>query len=119
MVYSFKGLVMRIVQLPIFTKLVSDLLTELEYWELQDFLAAQPEAGKVIKGCSGLRKLRWTLQREGRGKRGGVRVIYFWRQKEPSTLYFVTIYAKSAQDDLTKDQEKILVRLVREELDDE
>jgi mRNA-degrading endonuclease RelE of RelBE toxin-antitoxin system len=105
----------RIIQLPIFTQLVGDLLSDLEYWELQDMLAAHPDAGDLIPGGKGLRKLRWSVRRLGRGKRGGVRVIYYWRP-HPGTVYFVTIYAKSRQDDLTRRQLAALAALVEREL---
>lgn len=106
---------MRIIQLPIFTELVKGLLSDLEYWELQDTLAARPDAGSLIPGGKGLRKFRWALKRQGRGKSGGVRVIYYWR-REPGTVYFVTIYSKSRQDDLTKAQLAALARLAERKL---
>jgi len=109
----------RIIQLPVFTHLVAQMLTEVEYWELQDFLAARPDAGTLLRGCRGLRKLRWAVERDAKGKSGGVRVIYYWRRMDPSTLYFVTMFRKSKQENLTKGQQNVLARLVSEELKDE
>jgi mRNA-degrading endonuclease RelE of RelBE toxin-antitoxin system len=106
---------MRIVQLPIFTELVKDLLSEVEYWELQDAVAAQPDSGDLIPQGKGLRKLRWRLRGSTRGKSGGVRVIYYWR-KNPQTIYFITIYAKSKKEDLTKAQLKMLAEYVERNL---
>ena len=115
MVYIMNMKDIRIMQLPIFTKLVTGLLSDLEFWELQDELAERPAAGTLIPGGKGLRKLRWMLARGGRGKRGGVRVIYYWRPS-PALLCFVTIYAKSSRENLTPQQLKLLARLVEEQI---
>ena len=60
-----------------FTRYVSDYLTDDDYRELQRRLAAAPEQGDVIPGTGGFRKLRWTDPRRGKGRRGGLRVIYY------------------------------------------
>ena len=65
------------VEAPLFTKLVGEYLTDEEYAALQAALAEDPELGDVIPGSGGVRKVRWGTR--GRGKRGGVRVIYFVR----------------------------------------
>jgi len=78
---------------------------------LQNFLLATPDAGDVIPGGSGLRKLRWSAQ--GRGKRGGARVIYY-RHVPKERIYLICAYAKSAQDDLTREQIKVLAQLMRD-----
>jgi len=65
-----------IVETPVFTNRVLDILTDDEYRELQHFLAQYPDAGDMIPGSHGLRKLRWTIS--GKGKRGGTRIIYYW-----------------------------------------
>ena len=65
------------VETPLFTRLVGDYLDDDEYRALQRALAAHPEAGAVIPGSGGVRKIRWGA--ESRGKRGGVRIIYFVR----------------------------------------
>jgi len=72
-----------------------------------------PVAGDIIKGSGGLRKLRWSAS--GRGKRGGSRVICYWF-KDLETIYMLYAYAKNRQEDLTRDQLKILSKLVEEEL---
>ncbi|HEY7308284.1 MAG TPA: type II toxin-antitoxin system RelE/ParE family toxin [Gemmataceae bacterium] len=82
------------------------------YRSLQLALLLRPELGSTIRGSGGLRKLRWSLK--GKGKRGGVRVIYFWDETS-ETFYMLYVYRKNAQEDLTVQQRKILTRLVREE----
>ncbi len=73
----------------------------------------RPEQGALIRGSGGLRKLRRGAQ--GRGKRGGVRVIYYWHAGE-RCFYMLLIYAKAVQDDMTPAQLHVLRRLVQEEL---
>jgi len=103
---------MRFVETPIFTKEVCDLLDDDEYRALQLALIFRPEQGAIIPGSSGLRKLRWGGK--GRGKRGGLRVIYY-QAKEEDTFYMLFIYTKNEQEDLTPTQLRVLGRLVREE----
>ena len=76
-----------------------------EYAELQAFLADRPEAGNVIKSSGGMRKLRWAGS--GRGKRGGLRVIYYWWVAK-DRISMLLMYPKNEQDDLTADQLKQL-----------
>lgn len=103
---------MRFVETPIFTAAVTSLLSDEEYRQLQLALLIRPEQGVLIRGSGGLRKLRWGAR--GRGKRGGVRVIYYWHSGE-QFHYMLLLYAKSAQDDLTPAQLRVLRRLVQEE----
>ncbi len=87
------------------------LLPDEDYRKLQNQLILNPKKGKVIKGSSGLRKIRWSFS--GKGKRGGVRIIYFY--KEEDIILMLLIYPKSERDDLTKEQLRILTLLVKEE----
>ena len=66
---------MQIIETPIFTKKITEILSDEKYSELQWALIINPEVGKIIPGATGLRKVRWGLP--GKGKRGGLRVIYY------------------------------------------
>ena len=83
------------VESPLFTKQVHDYLTDDEYRVFQEYLAANPDMGGVVRGSGGVRKVRWS--RRGTGKSGGVRVLYFART-ETGEIWLILIYAKSAVD---------------------
>lgn len=85
------------VELEPFTRVRDALLDDAEFARLQFHLMAEPEAGDVIPGSGGCRKLRWAAR--GRGKRGGARVIYFLRLRL-SEIVLVTMYAKNVQDNI-------------------
>ncbi len=103
---------MRFLETPIFTARLRGLLGEDQYRTLQLALLLRPEQGPVIPGSGGLRKLRWAGR--GRGKRGGLRVIYYWASHEQA-FYMLYVYAKNEQGDLTPAQVKTLRRAVQEE----
>lgn len=103
---------MVIIETAVFTRLVQEVLTDEEYRKLQDILRFMPQVGDVIRGSGGLRKVRWSVA--GRGKRGGVRVIYYW-MTESGRILMLYIYQKNRQDDLTPDQLKQLKKIVEEE----
>lgn len=96
----------------VFTKQVRKLLDSESYRLLQLRLARDPAAGALMKGTGGLRKIRW--QGSGRGKRGGVRVIYYWAT-EDEVLLMLLMYSKKDKDDLSSEQKKVLAALVKEE----
>lgn len=100
---------MVIVETPIFTKLITNLMSDDEYKDLQEALVNRPDMGAVIKDTGGLRKVRWSL--EGQGKRGGVRVIYYWMTADEQ-LYMLLAYPKNEQEDLTAAQKKALKQIV-------
>lgn len=104
---------MEFFETPIFTKLISKLISDVEYHLLQLQLSIRPESGDVIKGSGGIRKLRWAGS--GRGKRGGIRVIYYYFTKDDK-IYMLYAYPKSKKDDLTADQLKQLKQLVEDQL---
>ena len=100
------------VETHVFTGLVRKSLDDDEYRALQLTLLLRPEQGPVIPGSGGLRKIRWGS--EGGGKRGGLRVIYFW-DKTSARCFMLFLYRKNQQGDLTPAQARALARLVREE----
>lgn len=106
---------MIIVETPIFTKQLLSALSEEEYRQFQATLLERPDAGKVIPGGGGLRKVRWAL--EGRGKSGGIRVIYYWFTAR-GTILLLFMYPKNVQDNLTQDQLKQLKKIIAEEYHD-
>jgi mRNA-degrading endonuclease RelE of RelBE toxin-antitoxin system len=103
---------MLIIETPVFTKRVLDALTDDEYRELQQFIAEHPEAGSIIPGSHGLRKLRWTMS--GKGKRGGTRIIYYWLRPR-DTILMLFVFRKNEQSDLSRDQLKVLKAIVAKE----
>ena len=75
-----------------FTKLVYEYLSDEEFAGLQNYLLTRPNVGDVIPGSGGVRKLRWAMA--GKGKRGGVRVIYY-RKVSEDEIWLITLYAKN------------------------
>ena len=94
----------------IFTKEIVRLLPDEQYKMMQSALMLRPGAGDLIRGSGGLRKIRWSLP--GRGKRGAIRVIYYW--DPPDVIFLLLPYAKTAQENLTAGQLKVLQGLVKE-----
>jgi len=86
------------VETKLFTRLVQEYLSDDEYSKLQQALLSDPEAGAVIPGSGGVRKLRWSVA--GRGKRGGIRVIYFLRTRQ-SQIWMLTLYAKNVTESIS------------------
>jgi mRNA-degrading endonuclease RelE of RelBE toxin-antitoxin system len=103
---------MIIVETSVFTRQVQKLLSDDEYRQLQIELANYPAAGVIIQGSGGIRKMRWSIGK--RGKRGGVRILYYWAVQQ-DRLLMLFVYSKSNQDDLSLDQIKILQKIVEEE----
>ena len=99
-----------------FTKKIYDVITDDEYSQLQWALVNNPESGSLIPSSGGIRKIRWAVQ--GRGKRGGARVIYYW-VTENDEILFLDIYRKTEKDDLTKREIDFFKQLVKEYLRDE
>lgn len=85
------------IESPVFSSYLADYLTDGEYAALQEYLCEHPEAGDLVRGSGGVRKVRWA--RAGSGKSGGVRVCYYTRTRAGQILMLV-IYAKSARDSI-------------------
>jgi hypothetical protein len=83
---------MEFIETSVFTRLLYTYLTEDEYVGLQGFMLKYPETGNVVPGSGGVRKLRWGMA--GKGKRGGVRVIYYFK-KQDDEIWLLTLYGKS------------------------
>jgi mRNA-degrading endonuclease RelE of RelBE toxin-antitoxin system len=98
------------VETKLFTRLIGDLLGDDEYALLQQALIANPELGDVIPGSGGVRKMRWGAT--GRGKRGGLRVIYFLRTRQ-GQIWMLTIYPKNVADSIPAH----LLRQIKDEID--
>ena len=96
------------IESPVFTRRVQELLSDEAYAGLQQCLAAHPQLGDVIPSTGGLRKMRWSV--EGRGKRGGVRVIYFHVTAQ-AQCRMLLIYRKGVKDDLSASEKKMLRKL--------
>jgi hypothetical protein len=90
--------VLTFIETRLFTRLADEYLGEEGLLALQVHLLAQPDLGKLIPGSGGVRKLRWGLP--GRGKRGGLRVIYYLRQAQEE-IWLLTLYAKSVSDNIS------------------
>ena len=105
---------MEFIETPVFTQLITELLEDNDYSDLQAMLVSNLEVGDLIPGGGGLRKLRWPSPRKQKGKRGGMRIIYYIYSRHK--LYMIYAYDKNAQEDLTKKQLKKLREYIKGEL---
>jgi mRNA-degrading endonuclease RelE of RelBE toxin-antitoxin system len=103
---------MKIIETTVFTKRLKTFLHDEGYRKLQNELILNPGKGKIIRGSGGLRKIRWSIS--GKGKSGGVRIIYYWA-KIKEIILMLLIYSKNEQDNLTNEQLKILKSLIEKE----
>lgn len=103
---------MVIVETPIFTRRIQELISDEEYRLLQLRLVNRPDAGKTMPGSGGLRKLRWSAG--GHGKSGGIRVIYYWFLSR-DTIFLLYAYPKAEQDDLSAEQLRQIKKVVEKE----
>ncbi|MCX5787231.1 MAG: type II toxin-antitoxin system RelE/ParE family toxin [Elusimicrobia bacterium] len=95
---------MEFIETGVFTRRIIELLSDDSYLKLQSMLVENPKAGKIIPGTGGLRKVRWRAA--GRGKRGGLRIIYYYVSAD--RLYMIFAYDKTEHGDLTPEQLKRL-----------
>jgi hypothetical protein len=99
------------IETKLFSRLLSEYLTDDEYALLQAALADAPDRGAVVPGSGGVRKLRWS--QPGRGKRGGIRVIYYAKTRD-GVIWMLTIYAKNEEENIPAH----VLRKIKEEIDD-
>ncbi len=99
------------IETPTFTRTIIGLLTDDEYRLLQNVLAQNPEEGDLIPGGGGVRKIRFAAQ--GKGKRGGARLIYYW-QKSKDRVFMLMAYTKAKQTNLDPEQAAFFKVLVKE-----
>ena len=112
--YNF-GMYATLIELPIFSKYREDYLDDHEYIKLQELLVNNPASGDLIQGTGGLRKLRYGDSSRGKGKRGGLRIIYYW-WVNAYQIFLFTIYNKNEMTDLSHDQKKKLKELLENEI---
>lgn len=103
------------IELPPFQRLRDDYFDDESFKDMQNELMRNPEAGDLIKGTGGLRKVRLADERRGKGKRGGLRVIYYLKDVDDQFWLFA-VYDKDEATDLTADQRKALKQLLEMEL---
>jgi mRNA-degrading endonuclease RelE of RelBE toxin-antitoxin system len=100
------------IETKLFTRLMQGCLSDDSYRQLQTTLASDPEAGLLIPGSGGLRKLRWGIS--GRGKRGGLRIIYYVKMKQDE-IWLLTLYPKNVAENIPSH----VLRQIKKEIDDE
>jgi hypothetical protein len=106
--------VLQFIEAPAFSRLREDYLDDEGFRELQTALAANPESGDLIPGAGGIRKLRWKDSRRGKGKRGGLRIVYYCFLSE-GAIWLLTLFDKDQAADLSKDQKDQLRRMLEAE----
>lgn len=105
---------MEIVEAPAFTRYLYDYLDEEQYRALQMELVLNPEAGDVMPGTGGFRKMRWADPGRGKGRRGGLRIIYFCFERDQQ-IWLMTLYGKNEASDLSPAEKKALKAAIEEE----
>ena len=98
-----KSGLLTVAETPLFVRQADTVWSEADRAAFVDYIAANPEAGDVIPDTGGVRKIRWT--RAGSGKRGGVRVIYFYQDHE-RPLYLLMVYAKARQENMSPGEKR-------------
>ena len=98
------------IETKLFSRLRESYLSDEEYARLQETLIKAPEQGTLVPGSGGVRKLRWS--QPGRGKRGGIRIIYYSKSRE-GLIYMLTVYSKSEESNIPAH----ILRKIREEID--
>jgi len=105
---------LQFVEAPAFSRYRENYLDDEAFRKLQRALAVNPEAGDLVPGAGGIRKLRWSDARRGKGKRGGLRIIYYCFLSDEE-IWLLTLYDKGEASDLTKDEKTQLKRALEGE----
>ncbi|GAB7528520.1 type II toxin-antitoxin system RelE/ParE family toxin [Pseudomonas sp. 3A(2025)] len=104
------------VELPQFQRYRVDYLDDEAFRAFQTVLMKNPEAGDVIQGTGGLRKIRFADEKRQKGTRSGIRIIYYW-WLGGTQFWLFTVYGKDIQDDLSESQKKVLKKLLDNEIE--
>lgn len=99
-----------VVEIPQYSKKADKLLSEIEKNEIISYLAFHPKAGEILGGTGGIRKTRW--KREGKGKSGGVRIIYYFHN-EQIPLFLLSIFSKGEMTNISKAERNSLAKLTK------
>jgi hypothetical protein len=102
---------MEFIEAPAFTRHLHEYLDDDGYRALQVELTVNPALGQVMPGIGGFRKARWADSRRGKGRRGGLRIIYFYFESELQ-IGLMTLYGKNEASDLTVKQKKALAAAI-------
>jgi RelE toxin of RelE / RelB toxin-antitoxin system len=108
----YNGAMFTFIETKLFARLADELLSDEGLAALQQALIESPEAGDIVPGSGGVRKMRWGMP--GRGKRGGLRVIYYLRTKQ-GQIWLLTLYPKNVSDNIPGH----MLRKIKEEIDGE
>ena len=106
---------MEFIEAPAFTRYLSEYLSDDEYRRLQLLLTVDPERGDLMPGTGGFRKLRWADPERGKGRRGGLRIIYYFFSTDQQ-IWLMTLYDKNEAADLTLKEKKMLKNAIETEL---
>jgi hypothetical protein len=107
---------MEFIEAPAFARHLPDHPNDDEYQELQARLGSNPELGDVMPGTGGFRKVRWADVRRGKGRRGGLRIIYYYFRSDHQ-IWLMTLYGKGEASDLTAGEKKALKASIESELE--
>jgi len=107
---------MEFIEAPAFTRYVSEYLADEEFRQLQIRLANDPDLGDPMPGTGGFRKLRWADSKRGKGRRGGLRIIYYHFSSDRQ-IWLMTLYDKDEASDLTPTEKSALKRAIKDELE--
>jgi hypothetical protein len=106
---------MEFIEAPAFTRYLSEYLSDDGYRRLQLLLTVDPERGDLMPGTGGFRKLRWADPKRGKGRRGGLRIIYYFFSTDQQ-IWLMTLYDKGEAADLTPKEKKMLKNAIETEL---